>query len=126
MNNSELFEFLPAMINDERSLVYTLQSPERIFLLVISFVCGIWGTFMKLFLFYSLTKEKITERPINILIIIDQTIDFLGNLVININTTVKVSAPKHSYNIYIFQHPYANPSFLCLIGFFKEFLHFKF
>ena len=91
MNNTELFDFMPSMTEDERSLAFTIKLPERIFFLVIYCVCGAWGTFMKLFLYYKLMNEKISERPINILVIIDQTIDFIGNLVININSIVKVS-----------------------------------
>ena len=90
MNSSELFDFLPSMTEDERSVIITAEVPERIFFVAFCFVCGAWGTFMKLFLYHNLTKIKISERPINILIIIDQTIDLIGNLVVIINTMVKV------------------------------------
>ena len=91
MNNSELFNFAPYMVEDERSVLHTVPQYERTSFVVIHAVCGVWGTLMKLFLFFHLKKEKISERPINVLIIIDQTVDFIGNLVITINTVVKVS-----------------------------------
>ena len=91
MNNSELFEFLPLMIEDERAIYYTGLMPERIIFTTLYVVCGIWGILMKLFLFYNLMQQKISERPINILIIFDQTVDLIGNVFININTTLSVS-----------------------------------
>ena len=90
MNNSELFEFLPSMVQDERSLTYTMPSPDRHYLEVIYATCGLWGGFMKLFLFYNILKEKISERPINILILIDQAVDFVGSTFLITNTIVKV------------------------------------
>ena len=79
------------MIEDERAIYYTGLMPERIIFTTLYIVCEIWGILMKLFLFYNLMQQKISERPINILIIFDQTVDFIGNVFININTTLSVS-----------------------------------
>ena len=91
MNHSELFDFLASMTEDERSLVHTASTLERILIRLILFVCGLWGSFTKLFLLYNLAKEKHSERPINILIIIDQSVDFMTNMMIIFNTIAKVS-----------------------------------
>ena len=91
MNNSELFAFLPFMIEDERSPIFTAPMHVRIILRLIYFVFGFWGIFAKLFLMYNLTKEKFAERPINILIVIDQSVDFISNMVITFDTFSKVS-----------------------------------
>ena len=90
-NNSELFEFLPLMVEDERTIYFRGEMPERIFFTTLYMVCGVWGALMKIFLLYNLMQQKISERPINILIMFDQTIDFIGNVVINISTTINVS-----------------------------------
>ena len=93
MNNSELFEFLPFMVEDERDFS-DMPLVRRVFLLVFYFTCGIWGSVMKLFLFYNLKQEKISERPINILIFIDQFVEYIGNMLMITNTTVKVTLSK--------------------------------
>ena len=90
MNNSELFEFLPLMVDDERAYIYTISLILRILLSVVCTSSGLWVTAMKFFLFYNLMQEKISDRPINILIFIDQAVDYIVNIVIIINTSIKV------------------------------------
>ena len=90
MNNSELFDFLPFMIDDERAFIYTMPLSIRVSYLMTYIICGIWGSGMKFFLFFNLMQEKISERPINILIIIDQSIEYFGNIVVIVNTIIKV------------------------------------
>ena len=97
MNNSELFYFLPSMIDDERSLAYSSPWYVTIYHSIVQLLSGICGTFMKLFLVYNMTKEKISERPINILIIIDQTVDFVGNSVLIISALIHVSKILSSF-----------------------------
>ena len=95
MNNTELFQNLPFMVDDERAVIYKLSFTPRVALLGIYVVCGIWGSVMKFFLFYNLMQEKFSERPINILIFIDHLVDYIGNIVIVINTSIKVATFFH-------------------------------
>ena len=89
LNNSDLFEFLPQMNEDERSVIFILTETERSLVIVGFALTAIWGSFMKFFLYYNVLKEKITERPINILILLDQVIEHVTNLYL-----VAVSAAK--------------------------------
>lgn len=77
LNNSELFDFLPFMVNDERSFSITMQLSERITfgaLLCISFT---WGSFIKFFIYHEIFRQKFSERPINVLILVDQIADHI-------------------------------------------------
>ena len=89
LNNSDLFEFLPQMNEDERSVIFILTETERSLVIVGFALTAIWGSVMKFFLYYNVLKEKITERPINILILLDQVIEHVTNLYL-----VAVSAAK--------------------------------
>ena len=89
LNNSDLFDFLPQMTEDERSVIFILTVTERILVIVGFALTAIWGSVMKFFLYYNVLKEKITERPINILILLDQVIEHVTNLYL-----VAVSAAK--------------------------------
>ena len=71
-NNSELFDFLPLMTEDERSLIFSLTSTERIVMTMSFILAVVWGSIMKFFLYYNLAQEKLSERPINLLILVDQ------------------------------------------------------
>ena len=81
---------MPSMVEDERA-VHNIPLNRRIALLVLYSISGIWGSAMKFFLFYYLKREKISERPINALIFIDQFVDYIGNIVVIINTIIKVT-----------------------------------
>ena len=89
VNNSDLFDFLPQMTEDERSVIFILTLTERSLVLVGFALTATWGSVMKFFLYYNVLKEKITERPINILILLDQVIEHVANLYL-----VAVSAAK--------------------------------
>ena len=89
VNNSDLFDFLPQMNEDERSVIFILTVTERSWVLAGFALTAIWGSVMKFFLYYNVLKEKITERPINILILLDQVIEHVTNLYL-----VAVSAAK--------------------------------
>ena len=89
VNNSDLFDFLPQMTEDERSVIFILTETERSLVIVGFALTAIWGSVMKFFLYYNVLKEKITERPINILILLDQVIEHVANLYL-----VAVSAAK--------------------------------
>jgi hypothetical protein len=39
------------------------------FIVIVSLI---WGWLMKFFIYFSIAKEKLSERPINVLTIIDQ------------------------------------------------------
>ena len=89
VNNSDLFDFLPQMNEDERSVIFILTLTERSLVLVGFALTAIRGSVMKFFLYYNVLKEKITERPINILILLDQVLEHVTNLYL-----VAVSAAK--------------------------------
>lgn len=90
LNNSELFEFLPLMTDDQRSSLYVLTSTER-GLMITSFTAAvIWGSAMKFFLYYNIMKEKISERPINVLILLDQVIEHFTNVSVASGAIMKV------------------------------------
>ena len=90
MNSSELFDFLPFIVDDERAFIYTMPLILRVTVVLFLVIGGIWGSAMKFVLFYFLMQEKLSERPINILIFIDQFVDYIGNIVIIIKGTIKV------------------------------------
>ena len=96
MNKTELFNFLPQMTEDERSVIFLLTSAERIFFITCLVLAAIWGSAMKAFLYYNIMKEKISDRPINILILLDQIIEHVANLYL---TTVSVLKVLHYWNL---------------------------
>ena len=110
-NNSELFDFLPLMTEDERSLIFSLTSTERIVMTMSFILAVVWGSIMKFFLYYNITKEKISERPINILILLDQVIEHITNLYLATVSTLKVSVPVGSQLILAIICPNSNGGF---------------
>ena len=82
---------MPQMTEDERSVIFLLTYAERIFFIA-GFACAaIWGTAMKAFLYYNIMQEKISERPINVLILLDQVIEHVINVIMAVGTSIKVS-----------------------------------
>ena len=80
MNNSELFGFLPFMVDDERSHSLRMPHNEKLIISIIFIVTGVWGTLMKVFIYNNLWMEDLSKRPINILILIDQITDHITKL----------------------------------------------
>ena len=92
MNTSEFFNFLTHMTEDERSLTFKMSFWERAMIGGALMVAGVWGTLMKIFLYYSLWEEKIHKRPINVLILIDQIVDHIAKVVSIVTPVIMVSA----------------------------------
>ena len=90
MNNSELYEFVAHMTEDQRSLAMTMPFTERLIFVVPLILSVVWGTLMKLFIYYSLWQENLSKRPINILILMDQVIDHITKTFIVGNAIVMV------------------------------------
>ncbi len=88
--SGELYEFVSHMTEDERTLLLQIPTYEKVIMSLVSVLTLIWGTFMKCFIYYNISKEKVSERPINILIAIDQVIHHVLNSVFIAGTIVKV------------------------------------
>ena len=89
---SDLFDFLPHMLDDERTLLFQMPLHQKILMGVTITVSMLWGGLIKCFIFYCISREKWMERPINVLIILDQIIHLVFNLIIAVGMIVKVSA----------------------------------
>ena len=81
MNNSEIFGFLPFMVEDERSYSLKLAHTENNIISTIFICTAVWGTLMKIFIYYNLSVEGLSRRPINILILIDQVTDHINQMI---------------------------------------------
>ena len=81
MNNSEIFGFLPFMVEDERSYSLKLAHTENYIISTIFICTAVWGTLMKIFIYYNLSVEGLSRRPINILILIDQVTDHINQMI---------------------------------------------
>ena len=81
MNNSEVFGFLPFMVEDERSYSLKLAHTENNIISTIFICTAVWGTLMKIFIYYNLSVEGLSRRPINILILIDQVTDHINQMI---------------------------------------------
>ena len=90
LNRNELFDFLPHMLDDERTLLFQMPFYQKILMSIIISVSMLWGILVKCFIFYCISKEKWMERPINVLIILDQIIHLSFNVLIGIGMIVKV------------------------------------
>lgn len=77
LNSSELFEFLPHMTHDEKTLTLAMPLGQKIFFVTVFFCSAVWGSLMKFFIYYNIMQEKFSVRPINILILIDQVIEHI-------------------------------------------------
>ena len=91
MNNSELFDFLTCMNEDERSLTLKMPFLERVIIGGALILAGIWGTLMKLFIYHCLWQENLSKRPINKLILLDQAIDHITKTIAIVNAVIMVS-----------------------------------
>lgn len=91
MNTSELFDFIPRMTDNEKSFIFNLSLVEKIIFSSLFIWSIVWGTLMKLFLYYNLKQEKMSERPINVLILVDQLIEHATNFILIVNSTIKVT-----------------------------------
>ena len=74
MASLELFDFIPHMVEDQRSLLVKMSPIEKTIMAIIIAGSLVWGSLMKLFIYFYISKQKISERPIHILILLDQII----------------------------------------------------
>ena len=88
---SELYGFLPHMTEDERTLLFQIPTFQKAMMITTISLSILWGSVMKLFLYHQISQEKWSERPINILTLIDQVIHQFFNTVIGIGMISKVS-----------------------------------
>ena len=79
------------MTEDERSMTLKMSFAERLILAAVTILAVIWGTLMKLFIYYNLGQEKLSKRPINILILMDQIIDHITKVSAAISGVLMVS-----------------------------------
>ncbi len=88
---SELYGFLPYMTEDERTLLFQIPTFQKATMITTISLSILWGSVIKLFLYHQISQEKWSERPINILTLIDQVIHQFFNTVIGIGMIAKVS-----------------------------------
>ena len=70
--NSELFEFIPFMVDDEKILLLQPTANQMVAMATLIILSIIWFNAMKVFIYYNVAQEKLTDRPINVLILVDQ------------------------------------------------------
>ena len=87
---SEIHDFLLHMSEDEQTLLFQMPFGQKVLEVLMAFVISM-SIIMKLFIYYNIGQDKWKERPINILIIIDQVIQHFFNTVIGIGMVVKVT-----------------------------------
>ena len=118
LNSSELFEFLPHMTHDEKTLTLAMPLGQKIFFVTVFFCSAVWGSLMKFFIYYNVMREKFTERPINILILIDQVIEHITKTMTCFYVLIKVRVlilhdlqfSSHFYHsLLFFRFPLASP-----------------
>jgi hypothetical protein len=88
---SDLYSFLDHMIEDDRTLLLSMSPVQKVTTVVILTLSLIWGTLMKVFVYYSISGQKVSERPVNVLIIVEQILHHIFNYVIIAGSLVKVS-----------------------------------
>ena len=72
------FVFENLQVIDNRSVLLQITQPWNTILVLLILISLIWGTLMKTLVYYHLKKLKIIEKPINLLILLDQ-VTFLTN-----------------------------------------------
>ena len=87
---SELHNFLPKMVEDERTLLFQIPIGQKALMTCVISISIVWGSLMKALIYSSISKDRWNDRPINVLIIIDQVIQHLFNIIIAIGMIVKV------------------------------------
>ena len=68
---SELFDFMKNMTEDDRTLLVQMPIYQKIALSSIIVISMVWGSLMKVLIYYAISKEKFADRPINVLIVVD-------------------------------------------------------
>ena len=84
MNSSltpELFGFIQFMVDDERTILLQLPLGPTVAMAAIIAISIVWSNAMKVFIYHSLAQEKLADRPINVLILVDQVTFELPSLI---------------------------------------------
>jgi hypothetical protein len=68
------FVFQNLQADDNRSVLLQITQPWNNILILLILLSLIWGTLMKTLVYYYLKKLKIREKPINLLILLDQVL----------------------------------------------------
>jgi len=89
-NLTELYTFTESMIEDERTLLLQMPLYQRLFMASVIILSTIWNSLTKIFIYYHISKEKLTDRPINVLILLDQMIQHIFTTVIAFGMVIKV------------------------------------
>lgn len=127
METDERFEFVGSMTDDERGVFLKLSFFPRIIFASIIITIWMFGSLMKFVMFKYLNRVKIVERPINILIVISQTSDYILNTAIIIYFVI-VAASGTSFVNFIndqFDADFSSYSF-CWIYFYLTFFWISF
>ena len=88
MNSSltpELFRFIPFMVDDERTILLQLPLGPTVAMAAIIAISIVWSNAMKVYIYHSLAQEKLADRPINVLILVDQVTFELPSLIFSKN-----------------------------------------
>jgi hypothetical protein len=65
------------MTEDERSPTFQMSFRLKLILTPILFATLIWGCLIKCFICFNISREKFSERPINVLTFVDQIIQLV-------------------------------------------------
>ena len=91
---SELFNFINEMTEDDRTLLLKTSPLSKQVVGVVLMLTFLWGSLMKAFIYFNISSQKISERPINVLIIIEQVLHHSLNCVVIVGSGIKVSYPQ--------------------------------
>lgn len=91
-NIVDLFGFIPYMDENERTFMLRLPTRERIVLTLVLSLSLIWGTLMKVFVYFNVMNEKFSERPFNVLIIVDQVLLHIFHMAMSLTSLLNVRA----------------------------------
>ena len=91
-NIVDLFGFIPYMDEYERTFMLRLPTRERIVLTLVLSLSLIWGTLMKVFVYFNVMNEKFSERPFNVLIIVDQVLLHIFHMAMSLTSLLNVRA----------------------------------
>ena len=68
---SELYDFLKSMTEDDRTFLLQIPVYQKALLGMVIIFSIVLGSFMKIFIYVNMADENWSERPINVLIVID-------------------------------------------------------
>jgi len=68
---SEFYDFFGHMTEDSRTFLLQMPTYQQLILSLIVIISMLAGTLMKFFIYYNISMEKWSDKPINVLIVID-------------------------------------------------------